>query len=146
MNDLLVNNHPNVSHQLHSLLQFVEFQERYRPMYNHLPAVVKVEEHQGPDSVIQTKTEEMLKCAVPENIQYSHPGRSLEILTQKMYPVFWRSAATHVIMGKSMEGRFHQHSFLLLAPLKFSSERFKISSAPLKRLSDRPGNFLHGGG
>lgn len=58
MNDLLVNNHPNVSHQLHSLSQFEEFQAQYRPMYNHTPAVAQVEEHQGPDSVKQTNNEQ----------------------------------------------------------------------------------------
>lgn len=44
-------------------------------MYNRIPAVVQVEEHQGPDSVIQTNTKQMLKCAVPEQIQYLHLGR-----------------------------------------------------------------------
>ena len=67
MNDLRVNNHLNVSHQLHSLSQFEEFQAQYRPTYNHTPAVVEVEEHQGLDSVKQANTAQMVKCAVPEN-------------------------------------------------------------------------------
>ena len=57
VNHLLVNSHLNVSHQLHSLSQFVGFQGQYHPMYNHIPAVAQVEEHQGPDSVKQTNTE-----------------------------------------------------------------------------------------
>ena len=67
VNDLLVNNHLNVSHQLHSLSQSEEYQAQYRPRYNHTPAVAQVEEHQGPDSVKQANTEQVLTCAVPEN-------------------------------------------------------------------------------
>jgi len=40
--------------------------------------VAQVEELQGPDSVTQTNTKQMLKSAVSENISYSL-GRALEI-------------------------------------------------------------------
>ena len=52
-------------------------------MYNHIPAVVQVEEHQGPCSVI-INTKQMLKCAVPVKNQYLHLSRSLEIVPERL--------------------------------------------------------------
>ena len=45
----------------------------------------------------------------------------------------------------SMEGRFRQPSFLLLAPLKFSSKRFKILAVPSKNFFPT-GSVPDGGG
>ena len=65
------------------------------------------------------------------------------------YPKTSGGPVSHVFIGKSMEGRFRQPSFLLLAGTKYSTERFKMVSAPVRQARGFPpwgGGDVGGGG